>query len=69
MIRQRIRDCALFLPIISQRTQARTEGYFRLEWSLADERTHLMGRNRPFVKNGYPVAAMITHTSKGTGLW
>jgi TolB-like protein len=48
-IRQQIHDCALFLPIISTNTQARPEGYFRLEWRLADQRTHLMGRNRPFV--------------------
>jgi TolB-like protein len=48
-IRQQIRDCALFLPIISQNTQARAEGYFRLEWRLADQRTHLMGRSRAFL--------------------
>ena len=48
-IRQQIRDCTLFLPIISQSTQVRTEGYFRLEWRLADQRTHLMGRNRAFL--------------------
>ena len=35
-IRQRIRDCALFTPIISANTQARPEGYFRLEWRLAE---------------------------------
>ena len=38
-IRQQIRDCALFIPIISVNTQARSEGYFRLEWRLADQRT------------------------------
>ena len=48
-IRQQIHDCALFLPIISNNTQARAEGYFRLEWRLADQRTHLMGRNRAFL--------------------
>jgi hypothetical protein len=48
-IRQQIRDCMLFLPIISKSTQARTEGYFRLEWRLADQRTHLMGRSRAFL--------------------
>ena len=48
-IRHQIRDCALFLPIISFHTQERTEGYFRLEWRLADQRTHLMGRTRPFI--------------------
>jgi TolB-like protein/Flp pilus assembly protein TadD len=48
-IRHQIRDCALFLPLISSHTQERTEGYFRLEWRLADQRTHLMGRTRPFI--------------------
>ena len=48
-IRQQIHDCALFLPIISRNTQARAEGYFRLEWRLAEQRTHLMGRNRAFL--------------------
>jgi TolB-like protein len=48
-IRREIRDCALFIPIISTNTQARTEGYFRLEWRLADQRTHLMGKSRAFL--------------------
>ena len=48
-IRKQIKDCALFVPIISANTQARTEGYFRLEWRIADQRTHLMARNRPFL--------------------
>ncbi len=48
-IRQRIKDCGLFLPIISASTQARPEGYFRLEWRLGDQRTHLMGRSKAFV--------------------
>jgi len=48
-IRQQIRDCALFVPIISASTQARAEGYFRLEWRLAEQRTHLMGRQRAFL--------------------
>jgi hypothetical protein len=48
-IRRQIKDCALFIPIISSHTQARAEGYFRLEWRLADQRTYLMGRNRAFI--------------------
>lgn len=48
-IRREIRDCALFIPIVSVNTQERTEGYFRLEWRLADQRTHLMGKNRAFL--------------------
>jgi TolB-like protein/Tfp pilus assembly protein PilF len=48
-IRRQIKECALLLPIISSRTQARGEGYFRLEWKLAVERTHLMAEGVPFL--------------------
>jgi len=48
-IRKQIKECALFVPIISSRTQARGEGYFRLEWKLAVERTHLMAEGVPFL--------------------
>ncbi|MEP7310949.1 MAG: toll/interleukin-1 receptor domain-containing protein [Pseudomonadota bacterium] len=48
-IRKQIRECALLIPVISAATQARTEGYFRLEWRLADQRTHLMAKGRPFL--------------------
>jgi TolB-like protein/Flp pilus assembly protein TadD len=48
-IRQQIRDCALFLPIVSQNTQRRREGYFRLEWHLAEERSRLIARGTPFL--------------------
>jgi TolB-like protein/predicted Zn-dependent protease len=48
-IRRQIKECALLIPIISAATQARTEGYFRLEWRLADQRTHLMAKGRPFL--------------------
>ena len=48
-IRQQIRDCALFIPIISAHTQARPEGYFRLEWKLAVDRSHLMAAEKAFL--------------------
>jgi Tol biopolymer transport system component len=48
-IRREIRDCALFIAVVSRNTQARTEGYFRLEWHLADQRTQLMAKSRPFL--------------------
>jgi TolB-like protein/tetratricopeptide (TPR) repeat protein len=48
-IRKQIHDCALFIPVISAHTQARTEGYFRLEWNLADQRKLLMTKSRPFL--------------------
>lgn len=48
-IRKQIKDCALFVPIISANTQARLEGYFRLEWKLAEDRSHLMAKGKPFI--------------------
>ena len=38
-IRHEIHDRALFIPIVSQHTQERLEGYSRHEWNLAIERT------------------------------
>ena len=37
-IRRQIKECVLFLPLISANTQAREEGYFRIEWELAAQR-------------------------------
>ena len=38
-IRDQIRQCALFIPVISGHSEARLEGYFRREWKLAVDRT------------------------------
>ena len=48
-IRREIHDCALFVAVISQHSQERLEGYFRLEWKLAVDRSHLMAVERPFL--------------------
>jgi len=48
-IRKQIRECALFMPIISAHTQERSEGYFRLEWHLAEQRSLLIAKGRPFI--------------------
>ena len=48
-IHQQIRDCALFVALISVNTQARLEGYFRREWHLAVDRTHDMAEGKPFL--------------------
>jgi TolB-like protein/Flp pilus assembly protein TadD len=48
-IRKQIKECALFVPIISANTQARAEGYFRLEWKLAVDRSHLMADDAHFL--------------------
>ena len=48
-IRKQIKACGLFIPIISANSDARTEGYFRLEWKLAVDRSHLMASDRAFL--------------------
>ncbi len=48
-IRKKIKDCALFVAIISTHTQERAEGYFRLEWHLAEQRSYLMAQDQPFL--------------------
>ena len=48
-IRHQIKNCALFLAIISRNTHERREGYFRLEWKLAVDRSHLMDAGMPFL--------------------
>jgi TIR domain len=48
-IRRQIKTCALMIPVISANTQGRAEGYFRLEWKLAVDRSHLMSHDRPFL--------------------
>jgi len=48
-IKRNIRACSLFVPVISANTQARHEGYFRLEWNLAVERAKLIAETVPFI--------------------
>src|SRR3954464_14358227 len=48
-IRGQIASCALFVPIISANTQSRLEGYFRIEWKLAAQRTHAMADEKTFL--------------------
>jgi TolB-like protein/Tfp pilus assembly protein PilF len=58
-IRRQIRECALFIPVISENASARTEGYFRLEWNLADQRAQRMARTKPFI-----LPVLIDHVSR-----
>jgi hypothetical protein len=46
---RQIKSCALFIPVISENSHERSEGYFRLEWKLAIDRSHLMATDRPFL--------------------
>ncbi len=48
-IRRQIKECVLFIPVISANTQAREEGYFRLEWDLAAERARTIASGVPFI--------------------
>ena len=48
-IRGQIGSCALFMPVVSASTQARREGYFRIEWRLAAQRTHGMADGTAFL--------------------
>ncbi|MFZ0500230.1 MAG: TIR domain-containing protein [Steroidobacteraceae bacterium] len=48
-IRKQIKSCKLFVPIISRNSHARGEGYFRLEWKLAVDRSDLMATDLPFL--------------------
>jgi TolB-like protein/Flp pilus assembly protein TadD len=57
-IRGQISSCALFMPVISANTQARLEGYFRIEWKIAARRTHAMASAKAFL---LPVVIDDTH--------
>jgi len=48
-IRKQVKECALFVPVISANTESRSEGYFRLEWKLAVDRSHLMADDQAFL--------------------
>src|SRR5260221_91222 len=48
-IKKQIRECTLFLAVVSGHTQARTEGYFRREWKLAVERTQDIAAGGPLL--------------------
>jgi TolB-like protein/Tfp pilus assembly protein PilF len=57
-IRKQIKTCVLFIPVISHATHDRREGYFRLEWKLAVDRSHLMDPEMAFL---LPVVIDDTH--------
>jgi len=60
-IRKQIKECALFMPLISSQSDQRGEGYFRLEWKLAVERTHLLADGMPFL-----VPVVVDDTSESS---
>jgi TIR domain len=48
-IRKQVKECALFMPLISANTEARSEGYFRREWNLAVNRMLDMAEDSAFL--------------------
>jgi TolB-like protein/tetratricopeptide (TPR) repeat protein len=48
-IRKQVKECALFMPLISANTEARSEGYFRREWNLAVNRMLDMAEDQSFL--------------------
>ena len=62
-IREQIRTCRLFLPVISAHTQGRREGYFRREWKLAADRTHDMAGGSAFL-----LPIIVDETGEGAAL-
>lgn len=48
-IRRNIARCGFFIPVISATTQRRHEGYFRREWSYANDRVRSMADGAVFV--------------------
>jgi tetratricopeptide (TPR) repeat protein len=48
-IRRQIKECVLFIPLISANTQSRLEGYFRIEWELAAQRALGIAAGVPFI--------------------
>jgi hypothetical protein len=60
-IRRNIKNCSLFMPLISANTRAREEGYFRLEWRLAVERSMMIDDSIPFI---LPISIDDTHANE-----
>jgi TolB-like protein len=48
-IRKQVKECTLFVPLISANTDARSEGYFRREWNLAVNRMLDMADDQAFL--------------------
>ena len=48
-IRRQIKECVLFIPLVSANTQSRLEGYFRLEWELAAQRAMSIASGVAFI--------------------
>ncbi len=61
-IQRNIARCSYFIPVISQNTQRRLEGYFRREWSYALDRARNMAEGALFI---LPVSVDGTDAAQG----
>lgn len=61
-IKNQIKSCQLFFPLISATTEARDEGFFREEWTLASERARRI-QGRKFI---IPIAIDVNYNSATT---
>jgi hypothetical protein len=77
-IRQQIRDCALFVPIVSANTAARSEGYFRAirpsSYRCASTQPRIAVRTSPIRSRGcsgrvFPQARLGPHSVSGLRPW
>ena len=48
-LRRNIRECSLFIPVISATTEGRLEGFFRREWKWAEDRSLDMAHDVAFI--------------------
>lgn len=48
-IEKKIRNCTLFIPVISSATEVRGPRWFRKEWAIAVERSMYFAHNIPFI--------------------
>jgi TIR domain/SIR2-like domain len=48
-IRRNIKGCSLFLPVLSQNSENRKEGFFRREWRWAADRAEEIAPDVPFI--------------------
>ncbi|AGX86376.1 toll/interleukin-1 receptor domain-containing protein [Candidatus Symbiobacter mobilis] len=70
-IQEAIQRCDFFVPVISQHTEARLEGFFRREWRWASERQHAQHHSRAFllpvvIDNTQPYGARVEESFNAT---
>lgn len=60
LIKRRISECTLFIPVISRNTISRSRGFFHREWNQAVDRLSEVARGTPFI-----VPVIVDDTPEG----